>query len=470
MKIAIAGASGFVGQLLLTNLSIDHDLIAIGRSTPISSPPPPGPGRTIEWRSGDLFSLLQTEKALEGAEIGIYLVHSMLPRARLTQSSFEDCDLLLADNFARAAKRAGLKRIIYLSGLIPDVPKLSKHLKSRREVEIALASQGTPVTTLRSGLILGSQGSSFQMLYLLVKRLPLMICPAWTRTLTQCIAAPDVVALIRFALEEPRTTARTFDIGSPEVLSYRELMAMLALEMGKRRFFVSVPLFTPGLSRLWVQLITGASRNLVAPLVQSLRHEMRVRDPSLLVMYGKPLIGIREALRSCLPDIAPTLRSSTRTRKQQLRGKPEVRSIQRLPLPAGKSAAWLADEYFRWLPNFLRPLILVHRPDEGAGSDAVQDVWIFRFGFMRTPLLRLWHSRERSTEDRHLFYIRGGLLAGKNQSANARLEFREVLNREASLAAIHQYAPSIPWLIYTYSQALLHLWVMNGFRRHLLKR
>ena len=101
MRIAIAGASGFIGQLLLASLPAEHDVIALGRSAPASKGPETG--RSVTWRSCDLFSLLQTERALEGAEIGIYLVHSMLPRASLTQSTFEDCDLLLADNFARAS-------------------------------------------------------------------------------------------------------------------------------------------------------------------------------------------------------------------------------------------------------------------------------------------------------------------------------------------------------------------------------
>ena len=457
MRVAIAGASGFVGQLLIRELQDDFDLIALGRNSRTSQ------GSThserVVWRSCDLFALLQTEKALEGAELGVYLVHSMLPRARLTQASFEDCDLLLADNFARAAKRAGLKRIIYLGGLIPDSGKLSPHLRSRREVEYALASHGVPVTTLRAGLVLGSQGSSFQMLYLLVRRLPVMICPRWTNTLTQCISARDVIELIRFCIKDPRTLQRTYDVGSPEVLSYRQLMATLAELMGKRRIFFSVRFFSPGLSRLWVQLITGASRNLVRPLVESLRHEMIVRDPELLRLYGRPLASIRESLRRCLGNIRPTLRSSTQTRKRQLQGIPEVRSIQRLPLPGGRSAAWLAESYFLWLPSFLRPFVRVHRIDNST--------WVFRAPLLKRPLLTLVHSRERSTDDRQLFYVRGGLLVVANQSEHARLEFRAVLNGQSALAAIHEFRPAMPWFVYVWTQARIHLWVMRGFRRWL---
>jgi hypothetical protein len=385
----------------------------------------------------------------------------MLPRASLTQSSFEDCDLLLADNFARAARKAGVKRMIYLGGLIPEGSVLSQHLRSRVEVEVALAASGVPVTTLRAGLILGTQGSSFQMLYLLVSRLPVMICPSWTQTLTQCISSSDVVQLIRFCIQDPRTVGQTFDIGSPEVMSYRELMGVLAEEMAVRRYFFTVPFFSPGLSRLWVQLITGASRNLVAPLVQSLEHEMVVRDDSLLRMYGSPMTKVREALRESMRGIVPNLRAMTRRRIRQLRHDPEVRSIQRLSIPEGKNASWIAGEYFAWLPRFLKPFIAVEQ-DPGE-----PEVWVFRFSPLRTPLLKLRHCPKRSSDDRQLFYICGGLLSYRDQNVNARLEFREVLNGQACLAAIHEFKPALPWLVYKYTQAVLHLWVMNSFRRHL---
>ncbi len=455
MRVAIAGASGFVGQLLLDALRSEFELVALGRSIPAT--------RDVEWRVCDLFSLLQLEKGLEGADVGIYLVHSMLPSATLTQSSFEDSDLLLADNFARAAKKAGLKRIIYLGGLIPNAPELSQHLRSRQEVEKALGSYGTPVTTLRAGLILGPQGSSFQILYLLVGRLPFMICPQWTQTLTQCIAASDVVSLIRFCLQHEQTSGHTYDLGCSEVLSYQQLITTLAEEMGLKRRIFSIPWLTARLSRLWVQLITGASPNLVAPLIESLRHEMVVRDPSLLRMYGLPLVGIREALRRCLVKIEPTLRSSTRERKRKLQGLAEVRSIQRLPKPSGKSAAWVAEEYFRWLPRFLRPWIVVH-------TGAEKGIWIFRLVFLKAPLLILKHSQERSTADRQVFAIVGGLLVRTQQSSLSRLEFREVLNGQVSLAAIHEFHPSLPWVVYKYTQALVHLWVMLSFKRHLSQR
>lgn len=461
VKVAIAGASGFIGQLLLEDLSNDFEVMALGRN-PSKTQFNEGSTNFV-WRGCDLFSLIQTEAALEGAEIALYLVHSMLPRASLTQSSFEDCDLLLADNFARAARKCGVKRIIYLGGLIPKGNTLSAHLKSRLEVERALASTGIPVTTLRAGLILGARGSSFQMLYLLVKYLPVMICPSWTQTLTQCIFYRDVVNLIRFCIENDQTMARTYDIGIPEVITYRQLMSLLAEEMHVRRFFFSVSFFTPGLSRLWVQLITGASRNLVAPLIQSLEHEMIVQNDELLRLYGKPLVTMRQALWESIQAISPNLRAQTKGRIRQLRFDPEVRSIQRLAVPEGKNAQSIANAYFDWLPKFLRPLVVVEEQAHRPG------VWAFRFSFLKVPLLMLEHCPKRSSEDRQLFYICGGLLSARDQNPNARLEFREVMAGTFCLAAIHEFKPALPWPIYKYTQAILHLWVMNSFRAFLAR-
>ena len=154
LKVAIAGAGGFVGAALTARLVADGvRVIALGRAAPA----PSGPGDAmIERRQADLFSLLQVELALAGADVGVYLVHSMMPAAQLTQGRFDDLDIVLADNFARAARAQGLKRIVYLGGLIPTSRHdLSRHLESRLEVERVLGSTGIPVTTLRAGLIVG---------------------------------------------------------------------------------------------------------------------------------------------------------------------------------------------------------------------------------------------------------------------------------------------------------------------------
>ena len=146
----------------------------------------------------DSFSVQQTRDALEGADVAVYLVHSMSPNSRLTQGRFEDLDLLLADNFGRAASAAGVQRIVYLGGLMPkeDPSELSAHLASRFEVEKALGAHGVPVTAVRAGLVVGAEGSSLNILVRLVERLPLMVCPSWTSSRTQPIALSDVVEIL----------------------------------------------------------------------------------------------------------------------------------------------------------------------------------------------------------------------------------------------------------------------------------
>jgi nucleoside-diphosphate-sugar epimerase len=456
MKIAIAGASGFVGQLLIQELAKDFQVVGLGRSQIESQ------NSNIEYRRCDLFSLLQIEIALGDIDIAIYLVHSMLPTARLTQSTFEDSDLLLADNFARAASKCNIKRVIYLSGIIPLRDQLSKHLASRLEVENTLRNYKVNLTTLRSGLILGAQGSSFRILKHLVQRLPVLICPRWTYNRTQCIDSADVVNLIRFCVEnEESTSNQTFDIGCEEVVTYLDLMKMVAELLHLKRFFVKVAFFSPGLSKLWVKLITGASSQLVNPLVDSLQHEMLVQNSKLIESYGKRLTSLKSSLQKSLVETSVSLRQSAKLKLSRSVVESRVRSIQRLPLPIGKTAEWVGHEYFHWLPSFLSPFIVTF------WNESKQ--FEFRLRWLNVTLLTLEPSPARSTVDRSLYYIVGGLLMSKTSSENSRLEFREVANSRQILAAIHDYTPSLPWYLYTITQALAHLWVMKGFKKYLQK-
>ncbi len=455
MVIAIAGASGFIGKRLLERLRKDHKVIALTRSHKSAFEDQ----ENIEWRTCDLYSEEQVTSALIGVDVAIYLIHSMLPTAKLTQASFEDLDLLLANQFARAAKEAGVSRMLYLGGLMPEGQEVSAHLKSRLETERTLSSHGVPVTTLRSGLILGDDGSSFQMLYLLVMRLPIMVCPSWTRNRTQCIGVNDVIGLIEFCLLRTETSGKTFDIGCNEVTTYQDLMRLTAKILGVSRRFISVRYFSPGLSRLWVQVITGASANLVRPLVESLRYEMLVRDQSLLKLYPHPIDSLSTALTKCLEKISPTLRITTLARQSIANRKSDVRSIQRLPLPADVSARWVANEYFLWLPQLLKPWIQLEISRDGT--------WNFRLPFFSNPLLILKESEQTETSESPVYRILGGLLVSKNNNASARLQFHGVESEDCVIAAIHDFHPSLPWIIYRYTQALIHLWVMSRFRKHL---
>jgi len=152
----------------------------------------------------------------------------MLPSAHLTQGVFQDFDLICADNFARAAARAGVRQIVYLGGLIPDDPALSVHLRSRLEVERTLAGRGVPVAALRAGVIIGPGGSSYRMFRTLVERVPVIACPPWSRNLTEPIALDDVLALLAYCLEHPASRSHSWDIGSGDVMRYRQLLERTA--------------------------------------------------------------------------------------------------------------------------------------------------------------------------------------------------------------------------------------------------
>ena len=464
MKIAIAGASGFVGQSLTEALLRDgHEVIALtrGGKTPLPDLAPELAAR-LTVRSCDLFSLLDAELGLEGAQLACYLVHSMLPSARLTQGDFSAFDLIAADNFARAAKLHGVSQIVYLGGLIPEGPEaLSRHLESRHEVERALAAHGTPLTTLRAGLVIGAGGSTMLLLLRLVRRLPAMLLPSWTATRTQPVALEDAVFLLRHCLGRQSCFGQTYDIGGPEVMTYRQMMQAAAEVLGVKRRLLPMPFFSTRLSRLWVSVVTGAPRALVAPLIESLRHPMVCRDRRLQDEVGRPGLPFREALRRAIRDLPAGAAAPRAYRKPppSLTAPNEVRSVQRLPLPPGRDADWVSREYLRWLPRWMRPLVRVSVRD-GLFCE-------FYLGPLRSPVLLLELSPERSSPDRTLFYIRGGLLVDGSQGSRARLEFREVLDRQEVLAAIHEFRPRLPWLIYTATQALGHLWVMRGFGRHL---
>lgn len=456
--VAVAGASGFVGRSLLPVLAAEHDVVALSRS---SLPEQSG----VRWQKCDLFSLLQTERALSGAEYAIYLVHSMLP-ARLTQARFEDMDFILADNFARSAARAGVKQIVYLGGIIPDDAQLSRHLASRLEVERVLSARGVPVTSLRAGLIVGPDGSSFRIVVRLVRRSPVLLCPNWTRSMTQPVGLQDVVRCLHFCLGRPDMYGRAFDLGGPEVMTYVELMQKTAARLKKKRVIVAVPFVPKRLGVAGIRMVTGAHRELVAPLVESLRHAMVAHSPTMQERAGIAPQTFDEALDDVMLSGATRGDAELRRRHPHAEAGRYVCSIQRLPLPPGHDAIWVAQEYARWLPSLFKFVLRV-TVDEKLNVS-------FRLAGLRHPLLELSYSSDRSSADRPLYYITGGLLAlpavPADERAPARLEFRESPDRRSALAAIFNYRPAVPWWFYRVTQAPLHLLVMKLFSWHLARQ
>lgn len=353
--VALTGASGYIGQNLLKKLTKFADVIALSRN---------GDKREntehVTWRSCDLFSLSDAEKGLEGADFAVYLVHSMKPSAKLTQGSFENMDVILADNFAQAAQKQGVKQIVYLSGLIPKSRTLSRHLRSRLEVEKILGSYGVPVTTFRAGLIVGPKGSSFPILAKLVRRLPIMTLPKWTRTKTHPIGLSDVLHALHYSIGNPKLSGESIDVGGPEVMTYKEMMLQTAEVMGKKPLLFNVPFLTIKLSRLWVSLVTGSSKEMVYPLIESLSHPMTAQPENMSkdVSYGK--VPFKEAARTSLEEEKRDQDAQKKTLKPVTPNiQHNVRSVQRIPIPEGKNALWVAKYYTTWLSHLVSPFLRV---------------------------------------------------------------------------------------------------------------
>jgi uncharacterized protein YbjT (DUF2867 family) len=446
--LVIAGASGFIGRWFINKYADKYNIRALSRAEVA-----PGQETNVQWEKVNLYSLSSTTKALEGADYALYLVHSMAPSSRLNQGTFEDTDLLLADNFARAAEIQNLKQIVFIGGILPkDSSKFSTHLRSRFETEQTLKSRNTPLTAIRAGIIIGPGGSSFDIVQKLTKRLPVMACPEWCKSPSQPIGIQNMLQIIDKTIGEDAYYHQALEVGSPEVLSYMNLLEMTARQLGKKRFIFSIPFFTLGFSKLWVGLFSNSSTTFVGPLIESLKHNMTVdsdKNPFTDIHY-KP---IEDSIADALKKKAPRLPK----RIYEADEKNTVRSVQRLSNPALMSAAWVADIYPKWLTE---TFVYILKAEED--GDKV------RFNFLGMLLLELSFVAERSDEKRHLFFITGGFLA--KRTTYGWLEFRSVLDNRFIIAAIHEFVPRLPWYLYRFSQAVLHIFVMKWFGRFLEKQ
>ncbi|WP_418277409.1 SDR family oxidoreductase [Isoptericola jiangsuensis] len=303
MRAAVTGVTGYVGGRLVPELlDAGFTVRALTRN------PARLAGREwaddVEAVEADVSDLDTTRSALEGADVAYYLVHSLG-----TGRTFEARDRRNALTFARAAREAGVGRIVYLGGLYPDVPEgdLSPHLSSRKEVEEILLASGVPTTVLRAAVILGSGSASFEMMRYLTERLPAMTTPRWVDNRIQPIAIRDVLRFLVGAASMPDDVSRGFDIGGPDVLTYRQMMQRYAHAAGlPRRLIVGVPVLTPRLSSLWVGLVTPVPSGIARPLVESLVHEVVCREDDVLRFVPDPpggRLGIDGAIELALTRI-----------------------------------------------------------------------------------------------------------------------------------------------------------------------
>ena len=281
-------------------------LLALGVTVRILVRRPEGlsPGvdrKQLEICQGDVLDESSLKGSLEGIEIAYYLIHSM--RAG---EGFAARDRLAAANFGRAAKAAGVQRIIYLGGLGDPETDLSDHLRSRQETGDALRRSGVPVTEFRAGIIVGSGSLSFEMIRNLTERIPVMVCPRWVYQRTQPIAIDDVLDYLVAAREVQDSAGEILEIGGTEVLNYGELMKGYARVRGLRRLLVPVPVLTPRLSSYWVHWTTPLPAVMARPLIEGLKSEVVVRNDNAKALF--PGIRCRDyttAVKQALEDLRP---------------------------------------------------------------------------------------------------------------------------------------------------------------------
>ncbi|MDY6778381.1 MAG: NAD(P)H-binding protein [Candidatus Nanohaloarchaea archaeon] len=287
MRILVAGATGFIGSNLVPALDeAGHDVRALARHEY------EGPAEAYR---GDLTDYDSFADALEGMDAAYYLVHSMSE-----PGDFSELEETCAEHFVRACNEHGVDRIVYLGGIVHH-DAASKHLVSRTTVGDILREAEADVTELRAAMVLGWQSSSFQIMYQLVSRLPVMLGPRWLDSRSQPIHIDDAVAYLCEVLDHEATRDAIYEIGGDSVHTYRELLTILAEKLGRQVHIVTVPFLTPFLSSLWVELVADQPRSLVRALIESLRADMVVQN-GIDDVIDRDCLTYREALDRVLAE------------------------------------------------------------------------------------------------------------------------------------------------------------------------
>lgn len=334
-QILIAGATGYVGGELL------NALLAEGYPVRCLARRP----KVLETReevglqvvAGDVLDAASLRVAMAGIDVAYYLVHSMG-----STQSFEEQDRIAAQNFANAARQAGVRKIIYLGGLGHSTDQLSSHLRSRQQVGEILKSTGVPVIEFRASVVIGSGSLSFEMIRSLVERLPVMIAPRWVSVAAQPIAIADLLSYLLEALELPLSESRIFEIGGSDQVSYGGLMREYARQRGLKRLVISVPFLTPRLSSLWLGLVTPLYVRVGRKLIDSIRHPTVVEDQTALSEFKIRPCGFREAIASAIRTDGQHLKVDSRSIHVSVSAREAFTPIRRI----GGSRGWY---YANWL-------------------------------------------------------------------------------------------------------------------------
>jgi len=299
--VLVSGGTGYVGgRLVPLLLEAGYRVRVVGRSLAKLRSRSWAEHPNLEMAKADFLDYPSLEKAASGCWAAFYLVHSMNPRHK----DFAQADRDAANNMARAASKGGVERIIYLGGLGIEGKTLSKHLRSRTEVAHILQGGDVPTTFLRAAMILGSGSAAFEMMRYLMERLPVMITPRWLQNPVQPIAIRNVLGYLKGCLEHDETLGGTFDIGGPDVLTYKQLMEIYAETAGlKKRWIIPVPILSPRLSSYWIHLITPVPSHIAQPLAEGLRNPVVCREDRIRSIIPQELLDCRKTVALALGKI-----------------------------------------------------------------------------------------------------------------------------------------------------------------------
>ncbi|MGQ3685906.1 MAG: NAD(P)H-binding protein [Candidatus Loosdrechtia sp.] len=304
-RILVIGATGFIGGRLVSELIKKNMKLKLLVRNPSKLSPALLKHELIEVVKGDILKNEGLHEAVQAVHSAFYLVHSMGGKSIFSNKEFAKMDKLAARNFVAAADAAGVKRVIYLGGLGETGKNLSEHLQSRAEIAEILSSGNMQATVLRAAVIIGAGGASYEMLRYLVERLPVMVCPKWINTKIQPIAVGDVIAYLTGCLLNPETAGKTFDIGGPDIMTYREMMQRYAEVKGLyRRLIFSVPVLTPRLAAYWVDLVTPVPSGIAHPLIEGLKNEVICHESSIDRYVHIRKTTFSEAVRIALEEAA----------------------------------------------------------------------------------------------------------------------------------------------------------------------
>lgn len=468
-RILVTGVTGYVGSRLWKRLEREGYALRLLARHPERLAGRVGPH--TEVARGDVLDASSLESALAGVAAAYYLIHSMG-----SKKDFEQLDRLGAQNFAEAARRGGVRRIIYLGGL-GHGDDLSPHLRSRQEVGKILRRSGVPTIEFRASIVIGAGSLSFELVCALVERLPVMITPRWVAVKAQPIAIDDLLEYLVQALTLPLEESRIFEIGGTDQVSYGDLMREYARQRGLSRLMIPVPLLTPRLSSLWLGLVTPVYARIGRKLIDSIKNPTIVRDTTALEVFPIRPCGMREAIARALADESRDVESiwydaysSSGRTPQPLERQPKARLTDwrscSVPVTAeqaftpirtiGGTTGWYAYNWLWRMRGFLD--LLVGGVGMRRGRRSQDTIYV-------GDAIDFW--RVEAYEPNRLLRLR----AEMKLPGNAWLEF-EVVPTDSG-ATIHQRASfepdGLPGILYWYTLYPLHYLVFTRMLRNIAR-